>query len=208
MAHPDDVVLAGMSPSREGHPFEYHLRRIGTSLVISGVFTGLFLSLVLMLATGTERPSFIPPLILGLGGALLRRPLMERRSAMLLVSVIILGSVGGMLLLVGLGMLLLGQILLGLVLSFSGGMFLVRLNILRNPTFLAWYDGQVPQEVGAIDLGQGEMLAQCPSCASVLAIQPLRLSPQDHCPHCDDPLVTDSTLQRLGLERQLNELPG
>ena len=127
---------------------------------------------------------------------------------MLPVSVITLGAVGGMLLLVGLGMLLLGQILLGLVLSFSGGMFLVRLNILRNPTFLAGTTDRSRRRSEPSISDKGEMLAQCPSCASVLAIQPLRLSPQDHCPHCEDPLVTDSTLQRLGLERQLNELLG
>ena len=39
------------------------------------------------------------------------------------------------------------------------------------------------------NLPVGEMLAACPSCLAVLAVNPLLLSPKDKCPHCDSPLV-------------------
>ena len=43
-----------------------------------------------------------------------------------------------------------------------------------------------------VNLAKGEMLAACPTCLAVLAVNPLLLSPEDRCPHCDSPLVTRS----------------
>ena len=40
-----------------------------------------------------------------------------------------------------------------------------------------------------IDLQTNEMLAACPTCLAVLAVNPLLLSHEDTCPHCDSPLV-------------------
>ena len=40
-----------------------------------------------------------------------------------------------------------------------------------------------------INLPANEMLAACPTCLAVLAVNPLLLSPEDRCPHCDSPLV-------------------
>ena len=40
------------------------------------------------------------------------------------------------------------------------------------------------------NLPVGEMLAACPTCLAVLAVNPLLLSPKDKCPHCDSPLVS------------------
>jgi hypothetical protein len=47
-----------------------------------------------------------------------------------------------------------------------------------------------------------EILAGCPSCMAVLAIDPLQLSPSDKCPHCDEPLVTRETAARFGLDSE------
>ena len=47
-----------------------------------------------------------------------------------------------------------------------------------------------------------EILAGCPSCMAVLAIDPLQLSPSDKCPHCDEPLVSRETAARFGLDSE------
>ena len=38
-------------------------------------------------------------------------------------------------------------------------------------------------------LHPGEMIAACPTCLAVLAINPLMLSLEDRCPYCDGPLI-------------------
>ena len=43
-----------------------------------------------------------------------------------------------------------------------------------------------------IKLEANEMLAACPTCLAVLAVNPLLLSPEDTCPHCESPLVTSA----------------
>ncbi len=47
-----------------------------------------------------------------------------------------------------------------------------------------------------------EILAGCPNCMAVLAIDPLQLSPSDKCPHCDEPLVSRETAERFGLDSE------
>ena len=47
-----------------------------------------------------------------------------------------------------------------------------------------------------------EILAGCPSCMAVLAIDPMQLSPNDKCPHCEEPLVSRETAARFGLESE------
>ena len=50
------------------------------------------------------------------------------------------------------------------------------------------YSGHSVYDEG-IQLPANEMLAACPTCLAVLAVNPLLLSPEDKCPHCDSPLV-------------------
>jgi hypothetical protein len=38
-------------------------------------------------------------------------------------------------------------------------------------------------------LHPGEMIAACPTCLAVLAINPQMLSLEDKCPYCDGPLI-------------------
>ena len=54
------------------------------------------------------------------------------------------------------------------------------------------YSGYGIQEQG-IEIHPNEMLAACPTCLAVLAINPILLSPADQCPHCDSPLVLSSS---------------
>jgi hypothetical protein len=51
--------------------------------------------------------------------------------------------------------------------------------------------GYLGQGIPGLDqqLHPGEMIAACPTCLAVLAINPLMLSLKDKCPYCDGPLI-------------------
>ncbi len=57
-----------------------------------------------------------------------------------------------------------------------------------HPVYRLGYSGQYVNPMDA-NLAPGEMLATCPTCLAVLAINPLLLSTADKCPHCESPLV-------------------
>ena len=57
-----------------------------------------------------------------------------------------------------------------------------------HPVYRMGYSGESIYDDG-VKLAQGEMLAACPSCLAVLAINPMLLSPSDVCPHCNSKLV-------------------
>ena len=57
-----------------------------------------------------------------------------------------------------------------------------------HPVYQMGYSGHSVYDEG-IQLPANEMLAACPTCLAVLAVNPLLLSPEDKCPHCDSPLV-------------------
>ena len=48
----------------------------------------------------------------------------------------------------------------------------------------------------SFNLQDGEMLAACPSCLAVLAIQPTMLGHADRCPHCSAALVSEDLINR------------
>jgi uncharacterized membrane protein (DUF2068 family) len=58
-----------------------------------------------------------------------------------------------------------------------------------HPVYKMGYSGHSVHNEG-IQLDPNEMLAACPTCLAVLAVNPLLLSPDDSCPHCESPLVT------------------
>ena len=57
-----------------------------------------------------------------------------------------------------------------------------------HPVYKMGYSGYSVQDEN-IHLARGEMLASCPTCLAVLAVNPMLLSHEDSCPHCDSPLV-------------------
>lgn len=63
-----------------------------------------------------------------------------------------------------------------------------------HPVYKMGYSGHSVYDEG-IKLEANEMLAACPTCLAVLAVNPLLLSPEDSCPHCDSPLVTSAGLE-------------
>jgi len=57
-----------------------------------------------------------------------------------------------------------------------------------HPVYKMGYSGYSIQDENT-HLARGEMLASCPTCLAVLAVNPMLLSHEDSCPHCDSPLV-------------------
>ncbi len=57
-----------------------------------------------------------------------------------------------------------------------------------HPVYKMGYSGHSIYDEN-INLQTNEMLAACPTCLAVLAVNPILLSREDTCPHCDSPLV-------------------
>ncbi len=69
-----------------------------------------------------------------------------------------------------------------------------RVRILRSEAFTQWYSGN-PRSDRGIVLSEGEVLATCPSCHSILAVIPSKLGIHDKCPNCSGNLIRDSLEQ-------------
>ncbi len=93
----------------------------------------------------------------------------------------------------GLMALLLIFIIVGMVRRFS---------TFSNPIFVAWYLGNANQIIASGDLQEGEMLAACRHCLSILAVKPLELSQSDNCPNCGEGLVSPELVEKLALEEE------
>jgi fucose 4-O-acetylase-like acetyltransferase len=75
-----------------------------------------------------------------------------------------------------------------------------RTKLLRHPMFAAWYHGHPTTMLSSIPLAEGEMLASCPHCSSLLAIQPEKLGVGEKCPNCHESLVLKQTIDDLNEE--------
>ena len=65
-----------------------------------------------------------------------------------------------------------------------------RVRTVRNPTFKNWYNSVNEDYDGVKEKISGdEVLATCPSCSTLLAVIPSRLSIEDKCPNCNANLV-------------------
>ena len=71
-----------------------------------------------------------------------------------------------------------------------------RLRVMRHPLFKAWYSGRTGELSQDIALLPDEVLATCPQCHSLLAVQPLNLSSTDRCPKdgCNARLVSPESI--------------
>ena len=75
-----------------------------------------------------------------------------------------------------------------------------RLRVLRHPLFKAWYEGRTGELSQDIALLPDEVLASCPHCHSLLAVQPVNLSADERCPKCNLLLVLPESLALYGEE--------
>ena len=69
-----------------------------------------------------------------------------------------------------------------------------RLRMIRHPLFQAWYDGGSMALNQNIALLPDEVLASCPHCHSLLAVQPLTLKHDETCPKCNFGLVLQESI--------------
>ncbi|MEE2747228.1 MAG: hypothetical protein VX473_02030 [Candidatus Thermoplasmatota archaeon] len=88
----------------------------------------------------------------------------------------------------------------GLLLLFLCWSMLQRLKLLRHPMFQAWYGGTAPVLDQNIALQSNEVLASCPNCHSLLAVQPLTMSTDERCPKCQSRLVSEESIALYGEE--------
>ena len=89
----------------------------------------------------------------------------------------------------------------GFLLLYLCWSMLQRLRMVRHPLFQAWYDGGSMALNQSIALMHDEVLASCPHCQSLLAVQPMTLKHDEKCPKCDLPLVSQESIQ-LYLEEE------
>ena len=61
---------------------------------------------------------------------------------------------------------------------------LQRRKSLNDPRFRSWWVSSTGEDVLGIELQDGEVLAMCPSCSSMLAVVPEKLELGDPCPIC------------------------
>ena len=106
----------------------------------------------------------------------------------------LLTSIGGFFAISGILLFPLGDVIdmlqggLLILLAFTT---LKRLKTIKSETFKSWYylDGL---QLNPGTLNEDEVLASCPTCSSLLAVIPSRLTPDDNCPNCGHNLVNYS----------------
>ena len=105
----------------------------------------------------------------------------------------LLTSIGGFFAIIGI-LLLFGDIIhmvqggLLILLAFTT---LKRMKTIKSQTFKSWYYLDSLQ-LNPGTLNEDEVLASCPTCSSLLAVIPSRLTPDDNCPNCGHNLVEHS----------------
>ena len=102
-------------------------------------------------------------------------------SAFLLFGLIVVSnsmSVGGIWFLQGILFLLLGVSALR------------RIPTMRNPAYIQWYEGTGWGGNLRSSADDREVLATCPSCLSILAVYPNRMTSSDRCPNCNSNLIS------------------
>ncbi len=96
---------------------------------------------------------------------------------------------------------LLDWVLGGMLLYLAWSMY-SRFETLNNPIYRGWYSGISDGKTPLLNLNEGEMIAACPHCSSLLAVRPNELHADDLCPSpdCGGRLVLDTTLAKISEE--------
>ncbi len=120
--------------------------------------------------------------------------MMHRKSSGgLNVGIVNLSLTGSLLLLIGLFGIhsqitgVGGSLLLSVALTLLGVSSLRRVKTMRNVAYSTWYHSHSSQEVAG---NESEVLSTCPSCDSILAVIPSKLTTEDRCPNCGSMLVS------------------
>jgi hypothetical protein len=200
----DEMVLAGAAPTASfvGDPIAHVHRGTSFILLVDGaivvfIFAQIFMSLGLLsgpLGTGVVGGVTFAGLMV-YGGYRNRKAWAYWPAVSILVLASIIFAVNA---LVSLYMLVMGGYLsniLFVVLFSWAAMGSGRRALFHwHPGYRTGYHNT--DFTGSFNLGEGEMLAACPSCLAVLAIRPAMLGKADRCPHCGNGLVSQELLAR------------
>ena len=176
--------------------------------------TVLVYALVVLLVLGAPETAgkfwlvAFPPIIIGAVVQLLVwKQFRDRGIAIqhVKLSWVVIGTACGLLALLHFARALQGSLidwLLGGMLLYLTWSLMSRFRTLDNPIYRAWYSGTNDSASPLLDLKEGEMLAACPHCSSLLAVRPQELDADERCPNpdCGERLVLASTLEKLAEE--------
>ena len=82
------------------------------------------------------------------------------------------------------------SIIQGILLLLLSASTIRRIRTIRNTVYKNWYN-DIKENTGLFEkqLVEDEVLATCPSCSTLLAVIPSKLSEDDKCPNCGENLV-------------------
>ena len=184
MGHADELIIAGSRPT-SSNPIDALHSRTSTVLLVDSIVLFIILYSVLIIEVAAipaiaglfiwsnykkkaEWAYWFAPLIIGFTTFVF--------SVFLFLNIYhLLSGTGGSWLIV----LLIGWA------TISGVRF-IRIHF--HPVYRLGYSGNSIYNE-QFKLPENEMLASCPTCLAVLAVNPMLLSPEDRCPHCDNRLV-------------------
>ena len=106
------------------------------------------------------------------------------------------------LLMCGFALIVSGMVMFSFVQLFQGALYILlgvsslrRIGTLRSEAFMQWYSGSGSNSIAGGMLNEGEVLAACPNCHSILAVIPVELKVGDRCPSCNGFLVKETLAQ-------------
>ena len=188
MSDADEMILAGSRPTH-GNPIDALHKRVSFVLLIdtfvlfwiANFFVSPVLALIPAIVGGiiwfmyrskADWAYWLAPLLMGLISGLF--------CIFLFFNVYYLFDGSG------------GSLLITLLIGWATFSSIRFIRIHFHPVYKMGYSGHSVYDEG-IQLEANEMLAACPTCLAVLAVNPILLSPDDSCPHCGSPLVTNDS---------------
>jgi len=191
MSDADEMILAGSRPTSSDPIDALHRRTSFVLLVDSFVFT-----MLVYIFVGSLEIAIVP----GIFTLIVWTAYRQKASWAYWFAPMIIGGITlcfSLLLFQSLILLLTGEpasIFTILILAWAIFSSVRFIRIHFHPVYKMGYSGHSIYDEG-IKLEANEMLAACPTCLAVLAVNPILLSPEDSCPHCDSPLVTSAGLE-------------
>ncbi len=191
MSDADEMILAGSRPNH-GNPIDALHKRTSFVLLIDA----LVFSMLAYLFSGL----FVVAVIPGIFTLVVWMAYRQKASWAYWFAPMIMGAITlcfSLLLFQGLMYIFTGQsasffTMLILAWAIFSSVRFIRIHF--HPVYKMGYSGHSVYDEG-IQLQGNEMLAACPTCLAVLAVNPVLLSPKDTCPHCDSPLVNSAVIE-------------
>lgn len=186
MAHADELVLAGSRPTTAS-PIDALHARTCTVLIVDSIVIFIMVNSLLGPAIAAV------PTIIGLfiwssykskaDWAYWFAPILISFVSLMFAIILFLNVYW---ILTGLG----GSILIAILIGWAtiSGIRFIRIHF--HPVYRLGYSGNIFND--NVKLPENEILAACPTCLAVLAVNPMLLSLDDKCPECENPLVLNS----------------